>query len=202
MAIHFPTARIFLVSVFAALCLRCASGVATVPAIESIPQRPVRILHGDTIVYQISFADTGERGRFGETFDRFITDHRFTSDRFDSAGVLTVFRILPQKNGAGAVPEYQEPAGPVPAGSAAFAPDTAPPAGGGSLRLYYPRGLVDYPLAALVDAAPLGGTSSDSGCFTVANSSPAGVTLKLAQKTVNAAGKTLNALDVIELWTR
>jgi len=194
MARYLPAALIFLFSVFTALCIQCAPGVTTVPVIESIPQRPVRILHGDTLVYQISFADTGERGRFGETFDRFLTDQRFSADRYDSAGVLTVFRILPQKNGAGAVPEYQAPA--------ATATDTAPPAGGGSLRLYYPRGLIDYPVASLVDATPLGSTSSDSGYFTVSNSSLAAVTLKLAPKTVNAAGRTLNALDVIELWTR
>jgi hypothetical protein len=202
MARHIPAARIFLVSVSAALCLRCAPGVATVPAMESLPQRPVSIFHADTITYRISFADTGERGRFKETFDRFLMDQRFSADRYDSGGVLTVLRILPKKNGDGAFPEYQAFAAPLQAGVAAAVPDTAPPAGGGPLRLYYPRGLVDYPVATLVDAAPLGGTTSDSGRFSVSNSSPGGVTLKLAPKTVNAVGRTLNALDVIELWTR
>jgi hypothetical protein len=73
---------------------------------------------------------------------------------------------------------------------------------GGPLRLYYPRGIIDYPVASLVDADPLGRQDSGKGYFTVESSSPAAVTLHLAQKTVNAAGKTLNALDIIELWTR
>lgn len=166
------------------------------PAVETLPQRPVKIFNGDTLVYQISFADTGERSRFGEAFGRFLTDRQFSADRYDSAGVLTVLRILPSKLKAedSAVRPEQVPA--------AIPADTAPPAFGGPLRLYYPRGLLDYPAAALVDAAPFGRGDSGGGYFTTVNSSPAAVTLRLARKTVNGAGKTLNALDIIELWTR
>jgi len=202
MAKLFTVPRCFFVSVFAVLLIQCAPKVTTVPAVESVPQRPVRILRGDTLVYQISFSDDRERGRFGEAFGRFITEQQFLFERYDSGGVLTVFKILPSKNNGEPVPEYHGSAVPVGNEGTAAAPDTAPPARGGSLRLYYPRGSIDCPLAALVDAYPFRGEDSQSGYFTVANSSPAAVTLKLAKKTVNGAGTTLSALDIIELWTR
>jgi hypothetical protein len=202
MAMFFKVPRCIFVPAFAVLLVQCAPKVTTVPAVESVPQRPVRILRGDTLIYQIAFADDRERGRFGDAFGRFITEQQFLFERYDSAGVLSVFRILPSKNDGGSVPEYHVPAVPL-RNETPAAPDTAPPPCGGSLRLYYPRGSIDYPLTALVGAHPFrSDDSSMAGYFTVANSSPAAVTLKLARKTVNGAGRTLSAFDIIELWTR
>jgi hypothetical protein len=189
--------------------LSLVSCAPTKPAVESLPRLPVNIIHGDTLEFRISFADSGERGRFSDAFGRFVAEQHFSAERYDSAGVLTVLRILPTQTGGGPVPGYQETtaagttAGTAPSGGAAAgSEDSMPPAMGGPLRLYFPRGSIDYPVASLVDADPFGREDSINGYFTVASSSPAEVTLHLAQKTVNAAGKTLNALDIIELWTR
>ncbi|MBN2188076.1 MAG: hypothetical protein JW699_01375 [Chitinispirillaceae bacterium] len=175
----------------ALLAVSCAP---TKPGVELLPERPVSVLRGDTLEYRISFADSAERYRFSDAFGRFVAEQRFSAERYDSSGVLTVIKILSLP--AAAAPE--ELSAPAPAAETA---DTAP-SPGGSLRLYYPRNCIEYPLAAFVDADPFDRRDSNDGYFTVASSSPAAVTLRLAHKTVNAAGKTLNALDIIELWTR
>jgi hypothetical protein len=184
--------------------------------VETIPERPIVIIHGDTLVYQIAFIDKAERERFIYSFNRFLKESSFSAERFDSAGVFTVLRIGPAAQGQAALPGttavadsgqsrdtgtfasiFQEPA--------AVQEDTATPPFGGSLRLYTPRASLDYPLSALVDAYPFAeriGNDSLRGYFRVANVSPASLTLQLAGKITAGNGKTVTVLDIIDTWTR
>lgn len=196
-------AAVIFILVSALLLIRCTPPVTTKPAVEPIPGQPIRLIRGDTLVYQIAFPDTLERNRFSDAFGRFLREQNFSVERFDSAGVYAFFKILPSVKPA-MLPEpagSQEAVGPVP-------PDTVlsgTPSPGGSLRLFYPRGSIDYPCATLVDAYPFGeitGSDSSVGYFTVVNSSASAVTLKLARKITNSTGKIMNVLDFIELWTR
>jgi hypothetical protein len=189
--------------------IRCAPGVTTKPAVESVPELPVKIIHGDTLVYRIAFTGNAERERFIYSFNRFLKESSFSSERYDSAGVLTIIKVLPST--VSPVPEKNpaiEPSSVPGTGSPEGSPEGEPsgePLRGGSLRLYYPRGSINYPLAVLVNAYPFGekrNGDSIPGYLSVGNSSAAAVTLKLAQKIRDGAGKTLNALDVIEQWTR
>ena len=196
-------AVVFFTLVSALLLVRCTPPITTKPAVVPIPGQPIRIIRGDTLVYQIAFPDTSEQNRFSDAFGRFLREQNFSVERFDSAGVYTFFRILPSvKSAMLPVPAaLHEVFGPV-------SPDTGlpvTPVSGGSLRLFYPRGSIDYPCAALVDAYPfseISGSDSIAGYFTVVNSSSSAVTLKLARKITNSAGKIMNVLDIIELWTR
>jgi hypothetical protein len=197
-----PLRSFFLIPAF--LFIHCAPKATTTPTVEPLPERAVRVFHGDTLVYTIAFTDTAERGRFVASFNRFLKGNAFPAERYDSGGVVTVLKILPST--------VHPIAEKMPVIEQLPVVDTALPSGkpsgepqrGGSLRLYYPRGSIDYPLADLVEAYPFRerkNNDSLSGYFTVEQSSAA-VTLTLAQKTINGAGKTMNALDLIEMWTR
>src|SRR5271157_4118384 len=104
------------------LLVYCAPEVTTKPAVESIPARPVKIFRGDTLVYQIAFPNDTERERFVFSFNRFLKESYFPSERYDSAGVLTRITILPstvsgvaEKNPAirpSPVPDTASPSGP------------------------------------------------------------------------------------------
>jgi hypothetical protein len=188
------------------------------PVIENVPDHPIRIIHGDTLLYQIAFTDKAERERFVYGFNQFLKDHEFLTQRFDSAGVLTVLRIQP------AQPQAALPAGgttqPVlpPVGDTATGAQTLTqqilaekdsavplPPFGGSVRLYCPRGSIEYPLCDMVEAYPFSeriGLDSLTGYFYVANVSNTSLTLKTVGRITNIAGKTVTVLDVVDAWTR
>jgi hypothetical protein len=186
------------------------------PVIETIPERPIVIIHGDTLVYQVAFVDNAERERFIYSFNRFLKESSFSAERFDSAGVFTVLRIGPAAQGLAALPGttadtesgrprdtgmfasiFQEPAG--------VKEDTATPPFGGSLRLYTPRSSLDYPFSALVDAYPFAeriGNDSLCGYLRVTSVSSTSLTLQMAGKIAAGNGKTMTVLDIIDTWTR
>jgi hypothetical protein len=186
------------------------------PVVETIPERPIVIIHGDTLVYQIAFVDKAERERFIYSFNQFLKESSFSAERFDSAGIFTVLRIGPAIQGLAALPGTTAVTGTgqMPdtgsfasffQGTAGMQEDTAKPPVGGSLRLYTPRTSLDYPLSALVDAYPFAeriGNDSLRGYFRVANASPTSLTLECAGKITSGNGKTLTVLDIIDTWTR
>ena len=53
-----PVRSFFLALVF--FLIYCAPGVTTKPAVESMPERPVKIFHGDTLVYRIACTGNAE----------------------------------------------------------------------------------------------------------------------------------------------
>ena len=85
------------------------------------------------------------------------------------------------------------------------AADSEPPPTGGSLRLYYPRSELEYPFSGLLDKYPFAeknGRDSVPGFFTVQSVTPLSITLTISAKTVNADGRALNTLVIIDQWTR
>lgn len=211
-------ARTFLVA--AVLFVWCTPPEVKKAVIESLPRQPVQIVKGDTVEFRIAFVDKAERERFIDHFNRFVKEHEFLSERYDSGGVLTVFKILPPaapaavpqvavpKPGpeAPAAPQQQAPVVPQqPAPAAEQKTDTARPAFGGTVRLYCPRVSLDYPVSALTEArAFCAPDRNDSGrcCFLGADLSAGSLTITTAGKLRNGSGKTAGALDIIEAWTR
>jgi hypothetical protein len=203
-----------IVSLFgtAALLLGSCTPLSTVkkPVIETITEKPITIVHGDTLVYQIAFSDKPERERFIYSFDRFLKENSFFAERFDSAGVLTVMRILPGAQSGELFPAAGD------TGVTAFfdtvsigdvvqeQSDEARPPPGGSLRIYSPRSVIDYPLSELTEAYPLAeriGDDSIAGYFRVVTVSPTSISLEFQNK-VTVGGKTVTSLDIIDGWTR
>ena len=188
------------------------------PVIENVPEHPIRIVHGDTLVYQIAFTDNAERERFIYGFNQFLKEHEFIAQRFDSAGVLTVLRIQPSQAQAatplaGTTQPQQLGSGETTAVAQTLTQDilaetdtTVPlPLFGGSVRLYSPRSTIEYPLSVLVEAYPFSeriGSDSLTGYFTVANVSYTAITLRTAGRITNGLGKTVTVLDVVDAWTR
>lgn len=94
-------------------------------------------------------------------------------------------------------------------------PDT-----GGKVRIYTQRGFLDNTFSELVNAYPFGKKNQknsdsvqaglflqpeqkqDTGIFIITDSSSRRLELQLAEKTKNADGQALTALDFIELWSR
>jgi hypothetical protein len=187
------------------------------PVVETVPERPIVIIHGDTLVYKIAFADSAERERFIYSFNRFLKETSFLAERFDSAGIYTVLHIAPAGAGQAFAPGTLNTAatGQVLDTStgfgslfqeAAISPeDTVMPPLGGAIRLYTPRAFLDYPLSALVEAYPFSeriGNDSLNGYLRVTDISAASFTLQLAQKITSGTGKTMTVLDLVDGWTR
>jgi hypothetical protein len=192
------------------------------PVIENVPDQPVRITRGDTVNYQIGFVDSRERERFIYGFERFLKEQSFQTERYDSAGTFTSFKVLPassqaaetapaaNKNGAEAGRTEGKPAqkdtakGTVAVAAPGATSDSAKPRFTGSLRIYVPRGSIGCPFSALVDAYPLcekTGNDSIGGYLAVDNVAPNAITLKVSGKVVNGAGQAVSALDFINQWT-
>jgi hypothetical protein len=190
------------------LFVACTPRQTIKPVTEIIPERPVHIVRGDTTVYEIAFSDGRERERFAGAFTQFLKEQQFLAQRYDSAGTYSFFKVLPEKRPGEIVAapslESHEIAGTAGNDSTPAAADTPPPSGG-TLRLYSPRGSLDYPLSALVDAAPFdekNGRDSLPGYFTNVTSSPSAITLHLAGRITNGTGRTLTVIDIINTWTR
>ena len=207
----------FSLGVLALILSGCTTpAVIKKPVVEAVPERPIVIIHGDTLVYQIAFVDKAERERFIYSFNRFLKESSFSAERFDSAGVFTILRIGPAAQGLAALPGTTAVTGigqfmdtgtfaSIFQDSAGVQEDTLKPPFGGSLRIYTPRTSLDYPLSALVDAYPFAeriGNDSLRGYFRVTNASPTSLTLQCAGKITAGNGKTVTVLDIIDAWTR
>jgi hypothetical protein len=206
----------FAIGITALLFVTCTPTVTVKkPVIETVPERPITIIHSDTLVYQIAFSDQAERERFIYSFNRFLKESSFLAERYDSAGVFTMLRILPS-TGQSAEPKGEGldlakaffdtiTPGTVTQEPPSAEPEEPRPPSGGSVRIYTPRATLDYPLAALVDAYPFTeGVGDDSlpGYFKVASAGPTFLTLRLVGKVTNGNGKTMGVLDFIDSWTR
>lgn len=188
------------------------------PVVETLPDQPIKIIHGDTLHYQIGFADSRERERFIYGFNRFLKEQSFQTERYDSAGCFTSFRVLPIPMQAETPGSFAGNAPEVPSGAMEKTvedkvqkdtvvvprPDTLQPPCTGTLRIYVPRGSIGDPFSAFVDAWPF--------CERIENDSLAGyllidkftagaITLKLAGKVTNGVGQNVSALDFVNQWT-
>ncbi|MBN2038063.1 MAG: hypothetical protein JW768_15080 [Chitinispirillaceae bacterium] len=203
----------------ACIVLACTPAVTTKkPVVEKVPHRPVTIVYEDTLVYEIVCADHAERERFVYSFNRFLKEHSFLAERYDSAGVLTILRIMPVAPQRAAAGGSSGTIG-LPRGDTAWldslkhfqevreeeGEDSLRPPFGGSLRLYTPREVLDYPVTMLLDAYPFSerrGGDSLRGYLRVEKASPTVLTLKLDRTITSGTGKKLTVLDIVSIWTK
>jgi hypothetical protein len=201
-----------------ALCsLQCCSTASKKPVVESLPDRPIKITHGDTLIYQIAFTDKSERERFIYSFNQFVKDSYFHAERFDSAGVFTTMRLIPvqrvdneprETKGGAPLPDKEPVVGVQPAAGPeqSVAPvEAVRPEAGGSARIYLPRASVQFPFTLLTDAYPFRekiGEDSTAGYFSIDKAAANAITLKFEGKLTNGAGRIVTVLEVIDLWTR
>jgi hypothetical protein len=174
---------------------------------DGIAKAPRSVGADDSLQYRIVFADKGARDRFAGAVDRFCSDQHLALQRLDSSGRRV--RIAGEGSGTPpAAPGHPAAAAPkksAPAARQCIAADSGHPFTGGTLRLYYPRSTLEYPFSGLVERCPFPertGPDSLRGFFTVQSVSPLSVTLKMSGKTVNADGRPVNALDIVDQWTR
>ena len=217
-----PLRRFLIIPVaIAAFCLVTINCTPVViqkpPVVETLPDQPVRIIHGDTLHYQIAFADSRERERFVYGFNRFLKEQSFLAERFDSAGFFTSFKVLPASKPSEkaaqektpeewtvATDESAEKKAPEDAAVVPVVPDSATPAFSGSLRVYIPRGSIGEPFSACINAYPFCeriGNDSPAGYLVVDKAAPSAITLKLAGRVINGTGQVVSALDFVNQWT-
>jgi hypothetical protein len=186
------------------------------PVVEILPDQPIKIIHGDTLHYQIAFADSRERERFVYGFNRFLKEQSFQTERYDSAGCFTSFRVLPVSRQAEPPGRFAENVPPSPAMEKSVEnnvqkdttfvppPDTSQPRCTGALRVYVPRGSIGDPFSAFINARPLNErieNDSTTGYLTVDKSAAGAITLKLPGKVTNGTGQNVSALDFVNQWT-
>ena len=77
--------------------------------------------------------------------------------------------------------------------------DVPPESSQGSVRLYSPRSVLDYPFSRIA-VTPVD-TDADSGIFTITAPSRTSLLVKIRPGAVNGDGTPINALKVIDQWT-
>jgi hypothetical protein len=171
---------------------------------------PRSVAWDDSLQDRIIFADKDTRNRFENTINRFCTEQNLSLEHRDSAG-QQVFLIASAGCGEARLPQGSpmttsmgKSVTSLTVKPSAVADSGHVPAGG-SLRLYYPRSTLEYPFSGLLDQYPFSekiGPDSFQGCFDVQGVTPLSITLKTSGKIINADGKALNPLDIIDKWTR
>jgi hypothetical protein len=189
----------------------CSPPKVTRTSTERGETTPRSIAWEDSLQYRIVFADKDVRDRFAGTLNRFCTEQNLSLEHHDSAG-RKVFRIAAAGNGgtrlsqgSPATASMGKSVTPFNVNSSAVADSGHCPTEGGSLRLYYPRSTLEYPFSGLLDKYPFSkkiGPDSLQSCFDVQGVTPLSITLKMSGKIINADGKALNPLDIVDQWTR
>jgi hypothetical protein len=159
---------------------------------------------GDSLQYRVVFSDKSARDRFAVAVDRLCTEQNLTVERTVSGGnpaikIAAAGAAVRPAQSAGVTP----PAKPSVTGPRPFPDSGRPPAG--SLRLYTPRSILEFPFSGLLEGHPFAeknGSDSIPGFFTVQEVTPLSITLKLSGKITNTDGRSLNALDIVDQWTR
>ncbi|MBN1601263.1 MAG: hypothetical protein JW915_06620 [Chitinispirillaceae bacterium] len=180
------------------------------------------IKKGDTTTYSIEFYNQSEKSRFLHSFKEFMNTYPFSAMAADSTYSLIRIKILhdeamPQGDSITSVQrgfffEDNIDGGIeladnelLPATDSVmqfpFSPwDTIVPPLGGVLRLYSPRAAFDQTILPLV---LLKGDTvfSDTSYFSLADTSPVKVTIRLKDRIVNGRKRAISALDLIQQWT-
>jgi hypothetical protein len=181
----------------------------------------VTVKKGDTTTYSIEFYNQSEKNRFIHSFKEFMNTYPFSSISADSTYNLITIKILqnetmPQQDsisrvqrgfffednieGAQGVTQGQSFSVQDETKKESSPWDTVVPQIGGVLRLYSPRVGFDQTLLPLVVSRG-NGVVSDTTFFTLADSSPVKITIRLKDRIVNARKRAITALDLIQQWT-
>ncbi len=201
-----------------AIACTCAVGILLVSCGKAVIKQSetlynghdiVRTEKGDTTGYLVSFRDSLDRQRFSASFERLLKEYPF---RKDTLIQNRYFRVVVASSEKPSLPEAK----PVPAETLVQKespvvqkqPEKIEPRAGGSVTMYMQRGFADQNVAALFESYPLNKEACQAthaketaAYFQVKNVSDRDITLALADKLINGAGRTVSSFDCANAWS-